>query len=76
MAMAEHESKHCIKYLLPKVMLSSVISERIALSCGKAKEWFSTFRMLQTFNTAPHTVVTPALRLFHCYFKTAILLLL
>jgi hypothetical protein len=37
-------------------------------------QWFSTFLVLRPFNTVPHAVVTPAIKLFRCYFITVILL--
>lgn len=40
-------------------------------------QWFSTFLILQCFNTVPRVVVTPPIiKLFYCYFLTKILLLI
>jgi len=49
---------------------------RIYYYLETVEQWFSTFLMLQPFNTTPHIVVTPIIKLFHWYYITVILLLL
>ena len=46
------------------------------LAGGTVDQWFSTFLMLQFFNTVSHDVVILNLKLFCCPFITVILLLL
>ena len=46
--------------------------------CGKPLEqWFPTFLMLQLFNTVPHVVLTPTIKIFslllyYCNFSTVV----
>ena len=40
------------------------------------QQQFSTFLMLQPFNSAPYVMGIPIIKLFHCYFVIVILLLL
>ena len=44
--------------------------------CSYLHQWFSTFLTLRPFNTIPHVVVTPIIKLFCYYFITVTLLLL
>jgi len=43
-------------------------SEESAPMCQLLWQWVSTLLVLQLFNTALHAVVTPTIKLFHCYF--------
>ena len=45
-------------------------------SYGTLEQQFSTFLLLQPFNTAPGVAVTPTIKLFCCYFMTVILLVM
>jgi hypothetical protein len=48
----------------------------VNLSLLDRDQLFSAFLTLQPFNTVPHVVVIPTIKLFHCYFMTVILLLI